>query len=114
MAENYNNNSIQGQLSTEGSVRLGFEGATSAYHEAENTMVERVSGNLFNAGKTIAVGDKIAAGILNPLSLTELEQLTSLDGQSVFSISNRDYYDHCFDTGQVDSNGPIFDCDCPQ
>ena len=44
MAENYNNDTAQGQL--------GFEGATSAYHEAENTMVERVSGNLFNAGKT--------------------------------------------------------------
>ena len=93
----------------------GTSESGNAYHEAENTMIERVSGNLFNASRTIAAGDKIAAGILNPKSLAELEQHTSLDGQSVFSISNRDYYDHCFDTGEVDEdNNPIFDCDCPQ
>ena len=77
----------------------GTSESGNAYHEAENTMIERVSGNLFNASRTIAAGDKIAAGILNPKSLAELEQYTSLDGQSVYSISNRYYYEHCFDTG---------------
>ena len=49
-----------------------------------------------NSLATTSIGKPTSAGILNPNSFAALSQFTSLDGSSILSISNRDYYvDDC-------------------
>ena len=56
----------------------------------------------YSANTEIAL--EVNSGLVNPVTLAGFAAFTSLDGESVFSISNRDYYNYC-DNNDV--------CDCP-
>ena len=61
-----------------------------------------------NALQTMGLGHPTSANVLNPTSFAALSNFTSLDGSSILSISNRDYYiDDCVSQGDQLTR-PIF------